>query len=133
MKFFLQLLLIIGLISCSDKVVDYELDSGTYEGEFMIRHEDGREEKGEIKLIIEGNEYEIISELMYLPPGGAGAIGIKKEKVTFRDTIPHTTEFDFSLIINGEYSLDKNVKGIILRQYDKERKRYRVMKLERTR
>lgn len=78
--------------------------------------------RGPVSVDIEGDTYVIEGVERYTPPYGRGRIHVD-DRVTFHDEAFHTAEFDWTLIINGEFSLTWEDSTIVLEQYDPEKDR----------
>ena len=124
--------LLVFLIGCesigflSDQ--DYIIEAGNYVGNFIFT-EKGNVSEGKVKFTFINNSYTCIPETQYLPPTGGGSYKIINEKIILKDLVPHTAEFDPSLILNGEFLFIKNNETIILMQEDKIRNRSRYLEL----
>ena len=71
-----------------------------------------------------GTDYSCYGEEFYLPPGGAGEYTISDSKIILIDLVGHTAEFDWSLILNGEFDYSFDGKNLILTQHDTKRGRF---------
>ena len=104
------------------------IEPGNYSGIFIFT-ENGNISQGNVRFTFTCNSYTCIPETLYLPPIGGGSYKIINEKIILKDLVPHTAEFDPSLILNGEFLFIKNNETIILMQEDKIRNRSRYLEL----
>ena len=95
---------------------------GTFVGTYSITHGystgSPRTESGGVRLEIVGSHYNLIGERRYMPPSGCGTLHVA-ESVVFRDECPHTAEFDWTLIVSGDFSYSHAGDRIILGRFDR--------------
>jgi hypothetical protein len=102
---------------------------GDYVGTFSIRSENGTTLSGLVTFRFHAGTYSCIPEKVYLPPSGGGSYRISGNSLTFSDTVMHTAEFDWSLILNGDFTYSNDGNRITLTQNDIEHRRYRTIVL----
>lgn len=119
------------LAACSDLGIDATDIDGFYNGTFAFTESNGHTETGSVIFTFEGNRYSCTPQRRYLPPGGAGVFIRSGRKVTLKDTVGHTAEFDWTLILYGEFFVTYDGSHLVLRQNDVQSQRYRVIDLTR--
>jgi hypothetical protein len=126
---FVALILILFFSACEEEGITLPLRNGTYVGTFSIKRDDGAVQAGGVTFTFRGNTYSCIPENLYLPPSGAGSYRLSGNTLTLTDTARHTAEFDWTLILNGDftYSFDGNILTLI--QDDIKYRRYRTIEL----
>lgn len=124
------------LFGCKDKSTDcftdqaQSVEAGNYSGIFIFT-EKGNISHGNVRFTFTIDSYTCVPETQYLPPSGSGKYKIMNEKIILTDLVPHTAEFDWSLILNGEFLFIKKNEAIILIQKDKKRDRLRYIELNK--
>ena len=92
--------LCLAFVSC-DKKDDIE---GVYTGVFTVKYaEDTSECKGETTLKLQDGKYSCTGNPNRVPAGGSGSYTISDGKITFFDENFWTADFDWNLILSGEY------------------------------
>ncbi len=134
MKRLINFLLIIILISffnsCTEEEEIYStIDDGIYEGTFIIVESDGKMYSGKVTFTFNKSTYTCVPEIRYLPPSGGGSFQTNKNKIMLEDKVIHTAEFDWTLILNGEFYFIYDGNKLILKQNDMNHNRYRDIEL----
>ncbi len=97
-------------ISCEDDNETQLLQLGTYEGTYTVIFNYGTSEShtnySETQLILGEGYYKITENTYITPPYSLGKYELSSTNIIFQDTIIHTAEFDWSLIIHGEYQYE---------------------------
>lgn len=108
---------------------DIDLQGGTYAGTFTVTY--GSEtQTGQTTLELENGNFTCSGNSNRIPAGGSGTYSFDKDKITFNDENLWTADFDWNLILSGEYNYtfdgkklkifaDKNDVGIY--RYDLEK------------
>jgi hypothetical protein len=117
--------------ACSDAGPDPPLLDGTYQGTFTITQENGPVESGTVRITFGGDGYSCTPEQRYLPPSGGGLFLLSGRTLTLKDTAVHTAEFDWTLILNGEFSFTFDGSRLLLEQQDQRHRRHRTIDLKR--
>lgn len=129
---FVILLLIVG---CKDKSTDSTtinaIEAGKYNGVFTFT-ENGETAIGNVEFTFTDTSYKCVPVKKYLPPVGEGKYEIQKDKIILTDMMIHTAEFDWTLILGGEFDFIKNGNTVVLVQEDKERNRFRKIELSKS-
>jgi hypothetical protein len=103
---------------------------GTYEGIFSITYFVGTDSASIVQsqTIFTFNDtgrYTCDGDVRYTPPTGGGEYHVIDDSLLLKDLVPHTTEFDWSLILNGTFSIEQSGDTLILAQVDRSRSRDR--------
>jgi hypothetical protein len=106
------------------------IQPGEYKGKFKVVMHD-KTERGITKVLFTPDRYSCEGNDQRLPAGGSGTYTIKGNKILFFDENMWTADFDWNLILNGEYDFDydgKKLKLITIRngrryEYDLKKKR----------
>ncbi len=74
---------------------------------------------GDVSLTVTDGHYQIAGK-RYAPPSGCGTLDVVPagDAVTLDDQCYHTAEFDWTLILNGTFTLTRDGWKIILEQVD---------------
>jgi hypothetical protein len=104
--------------ACSDLALNPSDLDGTFKGTFTITHTTGLGESGIVAFKFAGNQYTCIPEKVYLPPSGSGLFSIVHQTMRLTDTAIHTAEFDWTLILDGEFSISFDDSHLVLEQDD---------------
>lgn len=97
--FFAGSSVIIFLVSsgCSDS-----LTPGIYSGRFTVQY-DSSKLSGETTLRLSNEKYDCDGNANRVPAGGSGIYVVDGETIIFRDDNMWTADFDWNLILKGEY------------------------------
>ena len=114
---------------CDDSGYTLPFRDGTYIGTFSIRNQDGSEQSGGATFTFRDGSYSCIPEERYLPPSGAGSFAVHGTIVTLTDNVAHTAEFDWTLILNGDFVYAFDGKTLTLTQDDTKFHRFRTIKI----
>lgn len=95
---------------------------GTYNGTYSIIHHyntDGSfANSGPATFIFTDTSYSCRGKEYLLPPSGGGEYSIIGEIMVLNDMVPHTAEFDWTLILNGEFDYWFDGNNLRLEQID---------------
>lgn len=108
----LSLVCFVFMIACQEK--DAMLLEGKYEGAFTVTYEN-ESKSGLVILELKDGKYNSSANADRIPAGGSGNYVLAGDKIIFEDMNYWTAEFDWSLILNGEYSYQ--LKGSKLTRY----------------
>lgn len=104
-KICLLLLVISNTNSCSEKDLDGSIPNGDYTGTFTVNYADGSTHSGPVTISFsEENSYSATGNPDYYPAGGNGNYRIDDDTFIFTDENFWTANFDWGLILNGEYT-----------------------------
>jgi len=76
-------------------------------------------DSGPATFIFTDTSYSCWGEKYLLPPSGGGKYSIIDDKMVLNDTSYHTAEFDWTLILNGEFDYWFDGKNLRLEQSDR--------------
>ncbi|PZX55635.1 hypothetical protein [Algoriphagus chordae] len=94
------------LSSCSeDGQLEQKFQEGTFSGTFQ--RDLGDSEIANITLTFDGNRWSGFGDYPKYPALCKGTYAIDGKKITFQNECPWTAEFDWTLILSGEYKLTK--------------------------
>jgi len=94
---------VIGLFLLFFSCDKYEYIEGTYSGTFTATY-NSVTYSGATIVKLENGKYTCAGNPDRIPAGGSGTYSIKGNKITFRDENVWTAEFNWRLILNGEYN-----------------------------
>ena len=107
MRTFLTLIISALLVtSCDDESVGLIDIEGTYEGTFIRTSPNAKYEPSQVTLIFSNNQFQGESEITKYPAICRGSYEIKGTNVVFTDSCFWTAEFDWSLILSGEFAAE---------------------------
>ncbi|MFN2396518.1 MAG: hypothetical protein ABR597_12620 [Bacteroidales bacterium] len=111
------------LYSCEKDKLD--IQEGTFKGTFTVTYSSGTlwgsgTQTGQTTLILKNGKYTCSGNSNRIPAGGSGTYSFDKGKITFNDENSWTADFDWNLILSGQYdytfdgkklkiSADKNI------------------------
>lgn len=120
------LILTLCLLGCDDHPIE-NLEFGSYSGEFTVFYNYQTEEQtsraGSTMLTLDNNGYNLSEQIYVTPPLSAGSCSWGATTISFQDTIAHTAEFDWMLIINGPYVYSYDGTTLDMSQLDPDHKR----------
>lgn len=119
------------MIACKDDDFSTLIVDGTYYGTFTIIESSGQTQSSYVTFIFSNNKYSCLPQKKYLPPVGAGAFTTNGNMITLTDTAIHTAEFDWTLILNGDFEYSYNGNTLTLRQSDTQHNRVRTILLDK--
>ena len=86
---------------------------GTYTGIFTVIYSSG-EQSGEVTLKLQEGRYTCIGNPDRIPAGGRGTYTVEEDKIIFIDENVWTADFDWNLILNGEYDYTFDGQKLII-------------------
>jgi len=90
-------------LSCDKKEeISKPIEEGTYSGTFTVTYSSGKK-FGTTTIKLENGEYICTSNPDRIPAGGSGNYSVHKNKIIFNDVNFWTADFDWNLILSGEY------------------------------
>jgi hypothetical protein len=125
----LLILLLSLFIGCEVTETDTSFEEGNYSGTFKMVESDGQVLNGNVNISLNNNKYSVIPEQRYLPPVGAGKYNVNGNSINLLDTAVHTADFDWTLILNGDFEFSYNDRVLTLTQNDTEHDRKRTLLL----
>jgi len=101
-------------LSCNrNDEISKPIEEGTYSGTFTVIYSSGKR-TGTTTLSLENGKYICTGNSDRIPAGGSGDYSIKDNKITFNDVNFWTAEFDWNLILKGEYNYRFNGKELTI-------------------
>lgn len=98
--FNINIFLIIFLSGCNKD--DINLIEGTYKGTFTVTYNSGTQ-TGQTTLKLMNGKFYCSGNSNRIPAGGSGTYTFDNGKITFSDENFWTADFDWNLILNGQY------------------------------
>lgn len=103
MKKFILIALSITFITGFDEV-ERKIEEGTYTGKFKVVYPSGKSCTGKTTIELSHSTYTCTGNEKRFPAGGSGTYSIDNEsKITFQDENMWAADFDWNLILTGEY------------------------------
>ena len=99
-----------------DEKESISIKEGTYSGTFTVTYSSGKQ-TGTVKLILENGMYLCSGNADFIPAGGFGTYSIKNDVIVFVDENFWTANFDWNLILKGEYGYSFNGKKLKFSAY----------------
>ena len=104
--------LVILLSSCQKDDSNIIMD-GTYKGTFTVTYRSGTQ-SGQTTLELKDGKFSCSGNSNRIPAGGSGTFSSDNKKITFNDENVWTADFDWNLILNGEYDYTFDGKKLML-------------------
>lgn len=89
-------------MSCNKDNPDTTISEGKYKGTFTVTYNSGKQ-SGRTTLVLENGKYSCTGNSDRIPAGGSGTYSIDNGKITFVDDNIWTADFDWGLILQGQY------------------------------
>ena len=105
------------LLSCDDSADELVIPvlNGAYEGTFTVEYlANGQTFSNPVTVNFSGDSYSSTSGADRFPAGGNGTFEMGENSVTFSDENFWTADFDWNLILSGEYTVTETDTQIIL-------------------
>lgn len=111
-----MVLLALVVIGCSsDEEPSVPNLTGTYSGTFTVEYPDGDTFSNSVTVsFMAENKYNSNGNDNYYPAGGSGTYEVEASKINFEDINYWTANFDWNLILNGEYDYSLNGSELII-------------------
>lgn len=93
------------LLACEEEKLN--LADGTYKGTFTVTYSSGTQ-TGQTTLEIKNGVFTCTGNSSRIPAGGSGAFSVNKRTIAFSDKNFWTADFDWNLILNGDYNYTFN-------------------------
>jgi hypothetical protein len=114
---FIGIAMMIFAYSCSKQ--QQKPGTGIYTGTFTVEYSNGNSfggndtETGAVTLELKSmSKYDCSANSDRYPAGGSGKYCVGKDKITFTDECMHTADFDWNLILSGEYNYTCDGKNL---------------------
>ena len=89
-------------MSCNKDNSDTTISEGKYKGTFTVTYNSGKQ-SGRTTLVLENGRFSCSGNPDRIPAGGSGTYSIDNGKITFVDENMWTADFDWGLILQGQY------------------------------
>lgn len=86
---------------------------GTYSGIFTVIYSDTTHTNS-VSIVFDGQNYSCSSEPDHIPAGGVGTFEADLTEMTFSDQGYHPANFDWNLILQGEYDFELSDSTLLL-------------------
>lgn len=116
-KLYLTFLVLISFAfnSCSDDDNSNQNLNGAYIGTFTVEYLDGQTFTNPVTVTFTGeNNYNSSGNSDYFPAGGSGTYERKNAAISFSDIDYWTANFDWNLILGGEYEYSINGNNLTM-------------------
>lgn len=128
-KFLIATIFSIAILLSSCDKDDLNIKEGTYKGTFTVTYS-SETQSGQTTLELKNGKFSCSGNSNRIPAGGSGTFSSGNNKITFNDENVWTADFDWNLILSGNYdytfdgkklkiSADKN--GVGNYKYDLEK------------
>lgn len=108
-SFIISFIFILVFSSCNEEEqLERRFEEGTYKGTFIRNWVWGQSDTAAIIMTFEDNRWSGSSDIPKYPALCRGTYSITGNKITFQNECPWTAEFDWSLILSGEFTLEKS-------------------------
>ena len=105
-------------LSCSKEILQSTNIDGSYQGVFEWTNTNPAVDfvplKGSVTVTFDGLNYSSTGNSNYVPASSGGKYFIKKDVMTFTDTMMHTANFDWNMLLNGSYAYSITGDNLIL-------------------
>ena len=108
---YLFVLLVWFIIGCKKEKL--AIQDGIYRGIFTVSYSNGVQ-TGPVTVELKSGTYTCSSNSNRIPAGGSGTFRIINNKMSFTDDKMWTADFDWNLILNGEYESTFDGKKLLL-------------------
>ena len=110
-------IIFITILSC-EKSQDEKVPEGVYIGTFQRQLAFGGGDKSNVTISFSSNTWTGSSDIVKYPALCHGTFSVSKQKITFNNECAWTAEFDWSLILGGEYDFVSDGQQLkIIRDY----------------
>lgn len=110
-QIYLLVLLVSLIMGCKKEKL--AIQDGTYRGIFTVSYSNGVQ-TGRVTIELKNGTYTCSSNSNRIPAGGSGTFRMGENKMTFADDKMWTADFDWNLILNGEYESTFDGKKLLL-------------------
>jgi hypothetical protein len=118
LKYIMFLVVVMALSGCSKQIIVSRNVDGVYQGTFEVNNTNPvagyKPITTDVRVNFSGINYASAVYVNNVSAGATGKFFIKKDVITFTDTLMHTANFDWSLLLNGSYAYTIKGDSIIL-------------------
>ena len=104
---------LIAILSYSCDKDDLNIKEGTYKGTFTVTYSSGTQ-TGQTTLELKNGKFSCSGNSNRIPAGGSGTYSLDNGKITFNDENFWTADFDWNLILSGQYDYSFNGNKLII-------------------
>lgn len=108
-KFFALAIFPIAILLMGCNKGNINIKDGTYKGTFTATYKSGTK-TGQTTLEVKNGRFKCFGNPNRIPAGGSGSCYSDNNKITFNDENYWTADFDWNLILNGQYEYSFNGK-----------------------
>ena len=90
------------IISASCKKDNHDIKEGIYKGTFTVTYGQAKQ-SGQTTIELKNGKYTCSGNSDRIPAGGSGTYSFDNGKITFNDENFWTANFDWNLILSGQY------------------------------
>ena len=123
--------MIVFMLSCNSNPTTTTITDGTFKGIFTVNYENGETVSNPVSITFSDGNYTCSSGPNRIPAGGSGTYKITDGVVTFNDENFWTADFDWGLILDGDYQLESKDGSIILSKEKKSSEAIYQYKIEK--
>ena len=98
-------------MSCNKDNSDTPVSEGKYKGTFTVTYNSGKQ-SGRTTLVLENGKYSCTGNSDRIPAGGSGTYSFDNGKITFAEENMWTADFDWNLILEGQYEYQCNGRNL---------------------
>ena len=112
-KFLIFTVLSLSLLfmSCNKDNSGTTISEGKYKGTFTVTYNSGKQ-SGRTTLVLENGKYSCTGNSDRIPAGGSGTYSLDNGKITFAEENMWTADFDWNLILEGQYDYQCNGRNL---------------------
>lgn len=111
-KFLIPIILSIVTLILGCKKDNLNIKDGTYKGTFTVTYSSGTQ-TGQTTLELKNGKFTCSGNSNRIPAGGSGTFSSDNGKITFNDKNAWTADFDWNLILSGNYDYTFDGKKLI--------------------
>jgi hypothetical protein len=111
-KILIPIILSIVTLILGCKKDNLNIKDGTYKGTFTVTYSSGTQ-TGQTTLELKKGKFTCSGNSNRIPAGGSGTFSSDKGKITFNDENAWTADFDWNLILSGNYDYTFDGKKLI--------------------
>ena len=131
--FFTLVFIFVFCINCNKSNLNVIFLPGTYNGTYSITHHYNTDwaltESGPATFVFTDTSYSCYGEEYLLPPGGGGEYEIVGDVMVLNDMMNHIANFDWTLILDGEFDYRFDGNNLRLEQADAIHNRFHLISL----
>lgn len=110
-KFLILIVFLLSVLLSGCSKDDLNIEEGTYAGTFTVKYNSGKQ-SGKTTLVLKNGTFSCTGNSNRIPAGGSGSYTFENGKITFNEVNSWTADFDWNLILSGEYNYTFNGKKL---------------------